>query len=112
MQIVLGSAFAIGNTALALTTGLLTLGTARFMFPNILTEPPSKFKVGFPENFAPGQVETKFVAQFGVWVVNGEYNGQPQIFALQDGLHAPGLHAELAGRRAEIQMSLPRQRVL
>ena len=37
-------------------------GTARFMFPNILTEPPSRFKVGFPDNFAPGQVETKFIA--------------------------------------------------
>jgi cytochrome b6-f complex iron-sulfur subunit len=83
MQIALGSAFAIGNTALALTTGLFTLGTARFMFPNILTEPPSRFKVGFKENFVPGQVETKFVAQFGVWVVNGEYQGQRQIFALR-----------------------------
>jgi cytochrome b6-f complex iron-sulfur subunit len=83
MQIVLGSAFAIGNTALALTTGLFTLGTARFMFPNILTEPPSRFKVGFKENFAPGQVETKFVAQYGVWVVNGEYQGQRQIYALR-----------------------------
>jgi cytochrome b6-f complex iron-sulfur subunit len=83
MGLVLGSAFAVGNTALALTTGLMTLGTARFMFPNILTEPPSKFKVGFPDAFAPGQVETKYVAQFGVWVVNAEYNGQPQIFALR-----------------------------
>src|SRR4029079_2471935 len=80
--LLLGSAFAVGNTALALTTGLMTLGTARFMFPNILTEPPSKFKVGFPENFAPGQVETKFVAQYGVWVVNGEYNGKPEIYPL------------------------------
>jgi cytochrome b6-f complex iron-sulfur subunit len=78
-----GSAFAIGNTSLALATGLMTLGTARFMFPNILTEPPSRFKVGFPDTFAPGQVETKFVAQYGVWVVNGEYNGQRQIYALR-----------------------------
>ena len=66
-----------------MTTGLWTLGTARFMFPNILTEPPSRFKVGFPANFAPGQVETKFMAQFGVWIVNYEYNGQPEIYALQ-----------------------------
>lgn len=83
MGLVLGSFFAIGNTALAITTGLFTLGTARFMFPNILTEPPSKFKVGFKDNFAPGQVETKFVAQYGVWVVNGEYQGIPQIYALK-----------------------------
>jgi cytochrome b6-f complex iron-sulfur subunit len=83
MSLSVGSAFAIGNTSLALATGLMTLGTARFMFPNILTEPPSRFKVGFPDTFAPGQVETKFVAQYGVWVVNGEYNGQPQIYALR-----------------------------
>jgi cytochrome b6-f complex iron-sulfur subunit len=63
--------------------GLWTLGTARFMFPNILTEPPSKFKVGFPSTFSPGQVETRFVALFGVWVVNGEYSGQRQIYALR-----------------------------
>ncbi|MEX2140744.1 MAG: Rieske (2Fe-2S) protein [Pirellulales bacterium] len=83
LGLLLGSAFALGNTSLALATGLMTLGTARFMFPNILTEPPSRFKVGFPDAFAPGQVETKFVAQYGVWVVNGEYNGQPQIYALK-----------------------------
>ena len=63
--------------------GLWTLGFARFMFPNILTEPPSRFKVGFKDNFAPGQVETKFVSLFGVWIVNGEYNGKQQIYALQ-----------------------------
>ncbi|MCC7085091.1 MAG: Rieske 2Fe-2S domain-containing protein [Pirellulales bacterium] len=78
-----GSALAVGMTALALTNGLWALATARFMFPNILTEPPSRFKVGFKDNFAPGQVETKFVATNGVWVVNGEYNGQQQIYALR-----------------------------
>jgi cytochrome b6-f complex iron-sulfur subunit len=83
LQVALGSMLGLGFTALAGATGLWTLGLARFMFPNILTEPPSRFKVGFPSNFAPGQVETKFIAQFGVWVVNGEYNGQPQIYALR-----------------------------
>ena len=82
------------------------------MFPNILTEPPTRFKVGFPDQLAPGQVETKFIAQFGVWIVNYEYDGQPMIYALQVGLHAPGLHAQLARSRAEIQMPLPRQRFL
>ncbi len=78
-----GSAMALGMTAMSATAGLWTLATTRFMFPNILTEPPSRFKVGFPANFAPGQVETKFVAQFGVWVVNYEYQGQQQIYALR-----------------------------
>jgi cytochrome b6-f complex iron-sulfur subunit len=82
-DVMLGSFLGIGMSALATTFGLWTLGTARFMFPNVLTEPPSKFKVGFPSNFAPGQVETKFIPQFGVWVVNAEYNGIPQIYALR-----------------------------
>ena len=76
MGMMLGSFLGIGFTSMATTFGLWTLGAARFMFPNILTEPPSRFKVGFPSNFAPGQVETKFIAQYGVWVVNWEYNGQ------------------------------------
>jgi cytochrome b6-f complex iron-sulfur subunit len=83
LQLALGSMLGLGFTALAGATGLWTLGFARFMFPNILTEPPSRFKVGFPSNFAPGQVETKFIAQYGVWVVNGEFNGQQQIYALR-----------------------------
>ena len=27
----------------------MTLGTLRFLFPNVLSEPPSKVKVGFPD---------------------------------------------------------------
>jgi len=81
--LMLGSMLSVGYTAMAATAGLWTLGFARFMFPNILTEPPSKFKVGFPSDFAPGKVEEKFKAQFGVWIVNTEYNGQPEIFALR-----------------------------
>jgi cytochrome b6-f complex iron-sulfur subunit len=78
-----GSSLAIGMTAMAVTGGFWSLAFARFMFPNVLTEPPSRFKVGFKENFAPGQVETKFVSLYGVWIVNGEYNGKPEIYALK-----------------------------
>lgn len=74
---------AIGFTALSVTGGLFTLGFARFMFPNVLAEPPSRFKVGAKEGFPSGKVETKFVAQFGVWVVNSEFQGQQQIYALK-----------------------------
>jgi cytochrome b6-f complex iron-sulfur subunit len=81
--VLLGSFLGIGYTSLATTFGLWTLGTARFMFPNVLTEPPSKFKVGFPSSFVPGQVETKFIPQYGVWIVNYEYNGKPEIYALR-----------------------------
>ena len=78
-----GSSLAVGFTSLVVTNLLWALGLARFMFPNILTEPPTQFKVGFPDELAPGQVETKYKAQFGVWVVRYEYDGVPQIFALQ-----------------------------
>ena len=83
LEIALGSFMAVGFTALSVTGGLFTLGLARFLFPNVLAEPPSKFKVGFKEGFPAGKVETKYVAQYGVWVVNGDYNGQRQIYALK-----------------------------
>jgi cytochrome b6-f complex iron-sulfur subunit len=83
LEIATGSFLAVGFSALSVTGGLFTLGLARFMFPNVLAEPPSTFKVGGKESFPAGKVETKFVAQFGVWVVNGEYEGQQQIYALQ-----------------------------
>ncbi len=77
------SALAIGFTGLAATFTVWTLGIVRFMFPNILREPPSRFSVGTPDKFPPGQVEERFKAQFGVWIVNAEYNGQQQIVALK-----------------------------
>jgi cytochrome b6-f complex iron-sulfur subunit len=77
------SALAIGFSAMSASLALFTLGTVRFMFPNVLRLPPSQFKVGFPDTFAPGTVEEKFKAQFGVWIVNAEYNGQQQIVALK-----------------------------
>ena len=77
------SALAVGFSALSATAAAWTLGTVRFMFPNILREPPSRFSVGTPDKFPPGQVEERFKAQFGVWIVNAEYNGQQEIFALK-----------------------------
>jgi cytochrome b6-f complex iron-sulfur subunit len=78
-----GSSLAVGFSSLAITHLMWLLGTARFMFPNILTEPPTRFKVGFPDSFSPGQVETKFIPQFGVWIVRYEVEGQPMIYALK-----------------------------
>jgi len=83
LEIALGSFMAVGFSALSVTGGLFTLGLARFMFPNVLAEPPSRFKVGFKEGFPSGKVETKFVPQYGVWVVNGDIQGQQQIYALK-----------------------------
>jgi cytochrome b6-f complex iron-sulfur subunit len=83
LEIAMGSFMALGFTALSVTGGLFTLGLARFLFPNVLAEPPSKFKVGFKDAFPAGKVETKYVPQYGVWVVNGDFNGLQQIYALK-----------------------------
>ncbi|HZT79097.1 MAG TPA: ubiquinol-cytochrome c reductase iron-sulfur subunit [Gemmataceae bacterium] len=58
----------------ALTASLLgmTLGTVRFLFPNVLSEPPSKIKVGFPDNYEEGKVVERYKDQ-NTWVVR--YNG-------------------------------------
>ncbi len=83
LEILFGSMLAIGWGAMVTSAGLASLVLARFFFPNLLIEPPSQFKVGFPGDFAADTVATKFKAQFGVWVVNAEYEGQRQIFALK-----------------------------
>ena len=83
LSILFGTPLAVGFTSLAITHVLWLLGLARFLFPNVLTEPPTNFKVGFPGDYSPGQVEAKYKAQFGVWVVRFEYQGEPQIYALK-----------------------------
>ena len=85
--------------------------TARFMFPNILNEPPSQFQGRSADSISPGQVETKYVSPARV---DRQLRIQRQEGNLRPAhrLHALGLHAELAGRRTEIQMPLPRQRLL
>lgn len=69
-----------GSMIAASTVGLL--GTARFMMPNVLVEPPTKFKIGPPNDYAPGTVSTKWQAQFNIWVVNAEVDGAQVIYAL------------------------------
>ncbi len=73
----------VGFAGLGAVTALWSLASLKFLFPNVRREPPSKFKVGFPDAYPAGQVQTKFKAQYGVWVANAEYNGQQQIYALK-----------------------------
>ncbi len=42
----------------------------RFMYPNVLYEPPTNFKVGIPDDYPPGVVDDRFKESNGVWVVN------------------------------------------
>jgi cytochrome b6-f complex iron-sulfur subunit len=51
----------------AMTAGLVATG--RFMFPNVLFEPPQAFKAGFPTEYNVGEVDTRWKDAFGVWIV-------------------------------------------
>jgi cytochrome b6-f complex iron-sulfur subunit len=42
--------------------------TGRFMFPNVLNEPPQQFKAGFPADYGMG-VDERWKEKFGVWLV-------------------------------------------
>ncbi len=43
----------------------------RFMFPNVLFEPPMSFKAGYPSDYAMG-VDERYKEKFGVWMVRNE----------------------------------------
>jgi cytochrome b6-f complex iron-sulfur subunit len=45
------------------------VATARFLFPNVLFEPPQAFKAGFPSEYTVGEVDTRWKDSFGVWIV-------------------------------------------
>lgn len=75
--------FAAAWASVAGVTGIATLGTARFMFPNVLVEPPSKFKVGPLSDYPINTVSNKWKDQFGIWIVHtDQYEGKNLIFAL------------------------------
>lgn len=69
--------FAAGMTAMSLALLGMLLGTVRFLFPNVLSEPPSKFKAGTPDLYEEGKVEERF-KPMGAWIVR--YQGV--IYAL------------------------------
>jgi len=83
LRLMFGSLFGAGLAALGAACGLWTVATARFLMPNVLAEPASRFKVGSPRDYTPGYVETKYKERYGVWIVHGTYRGQTQIFALR-----------------------------
>jgi cytochrome b6-f complex iron-sulfur subunit len=70
--------FGIAWATFSVSMAAMTLGTVRFMFPNVTAEPPSTFKAGPPEQFEPGVVVERFKQEYGTWIVRIEN----KIFAL------------------------------
>jgi cytochrome b6-f complex iron-sulfur subunit len=74
VQVVLaffGSWIATAWTTFTLAMVGMTLGTVRFMFPNVLSEPPSAFKAGSVSDYEEGKVDDKF-KEIGAWVIRGK----------------------------------------
>jgi len=57
--------------------------TGRFMFPNVLNEPPQQFKAGLPSEYGMG-VDERWKDKFGIWIVKT---------ADDDIVHAGGFYA-------------------
>ncbi|OGW91640.1 MAG: Rieske (2Fe-2S) protein [Omnitrophica bacterium RIFCSPHIGHO2_02_FULL_63_14] len=55
-------------TFAAATTGAVSI-VARFLFPNVVFEPPTSFKAGFPAEYEVGSVDERWKEKFGVWIV-------------------------------------------
>ena len=47
-------------------------GLVRFLFPNVLFEPPQTFRAGFVDEYTVGEVSTRWKDQFGVWIIRDE----------------------------------------
>jgi cytochrome b6-f complex iron-sulfur subunit len=65
----------LGWTAFSAAVASGLVATARFLFPNVLFEPPQAFKAGFPSEYNVGEVDTRWKDAFGVWIVR-----QPEGF--------------------------------
>ena len=59
----------LGWTAFSAACASSLVATARFMFPNVLFEPPQAFKAGFPGEYNVGEVDIRWKDSFGVWIV-------------------------------------------
>src|SRR5262249_42497836 len=69
-------------TAFSLSMVGMTLGTVRFMFPNVLSEPPSSFKAGALSGFEENVVTDRFKEQ-NAWVIRArDEQGRETIYAL------------------------------
>jgi cytochrome b6-f complex iron-sulfur subunit len=52
----------------AATTGALSI-VLRYLFPNVVFEPPTSFKAGLPSDYEVGVVDERWKEKFGVWMV-------------------------------------------
>jgi len=66
-----GSWFATAWTTFTLSMVAMLLGTVRFLFPNVLSEPPSVYKAGELNSYEENKVDDKF-KDVGFWVIRAK----------------------------------------
>lgn len=66
-----GSWFATAWTTFTLSMIAMTLGTVRFLFPNVLSEPPSVYRVGTAGDYEDNKVDDKY-KELGFWVIRSK----------------------------------------
>ena len=77
-----GSWISVAWVALSASMLGLTLGTVRFLFPNVLSEPPSSFRAGNVGNYEENRVDDRFKEQ-GAWVIRAkDERGREIVYAL------------------------------
>jgi len=64
--------------AFSAATGAFLTMILRFMFPNVLFEPPQTFKIGFPDEYKVDEVDLRWKKKHAIWVVRS----REQIYAL------------------------------
>jgi cytochrome b6-f complex iron-sulfur subunit len=76
-------ALGLAWAALAASLAGMVLGTVRFLYPNVLFEPPSQFKVGTADRYEDGKVNERYKDQ-GAWIVRlrDDRLGKDIIYAL------------------------------
>ena len=61
--------FGLGWLSFAAATGGALSILLRFLFPNVVFEPPTSFKAGFPADYEIGKVDERWKEKYGVWMI-------------------------------------------
>ena len=62
--------------------GASLLAVLRFFLPNVTYDPPTVFKIGKPEEFAPGVVDERWKKKHRIWVIRDSLSQGGGLFVI------------------------------